>query len=61
MRINLDLTEPEYMRFKRKYPVLKDKEGYYFETQKPYLGLGVGLCIGLPDELDAYVINDDNE
>lgn len=61
MKILLDLTYPEYMRFKKKYPVLKDKDEYYFETQNPYISNGFGLCIGLPDELEPYVISDDSE
>ncbi len=61
MRISLDLTLPEYMRFKKKYPVLKDEEGYYFETRNPYVSNGFGLCIGLPTELEEYVIYDDED
>jgi hypothetical protein len=61
MRFNLDLTEPEYMRFKKRYPVLKDNEGYYFETANPYIDNGFGLRIGLPDELEEYVIYEDSE
>ena len=62
MVIRLDLTEPEYMRFKRKFPVLKDKDGtYYFETKNPYVSNGFGLSIGLPPELEPYVINEDSE
>jgi transketolase C-terminal domain/subunit len=59
MRIILDLTEPEYLRFKRKYPVLKDEDGYYFETQNPYLEYG--LKVGLPEELKEYAIDEDSE
>lgn len=59
MRINLDLTEPEYIRFKKKYPVLKDEDGYYFETQNPYIQYGIK--VGLPDELKEYVIEEDSE
>jgi hypothetical protein len=59
MRVDLDLTLPEYMRFKKKYPVLKDETGYYFETSNPYINNGFGLCIGLPPELEEYVIYDD--
>lgn len=61
MKILLDFTEPEYMRYKKKYPVLKDEDGYYFETQNPYISNGFGLCIGLPPELEPYVIYDDSE
>jgi len=61
MRVNLDLTEPEYLRFKKRYPVLKDKDGYYFITENPYISNDFGLCIGLPDELDVYVIEEDSE
>lgn len=66
MIIYLDLTEPEYRRFKLKYPVLKDTRPdnpslYYFETQNPYICNRVGLCIGLPEELDPYIISNDNE
>lgn len=66
MIIYLDLTETEYQRYKRKYPVLKNINAnkpsqYYFETKNPYICGGVGLSIGLPDELDDYVINDDNK
>ena len=60
MIIYLDLTLPEYMRFKKKYPVLKDKDGYYFETKNPYISNGFGLCIGLPEELESYVIPDED-
>ena len=66
MIIYLDLTETEYRRFKLKYPVLKDTRNdnpslYYFETKNPYICNGVGLCIGLPEELDPYIISDDSE
>ena len=61
MRVNLDLTEPEYMRYKRRYPVLKDKDGYYFLTHNPYIDNGFGLRVGLPDELEEYVIYEDDE
>ena len=61
MIIRLDLTETEYNRYKRKYPVLKDDEGYYFETKNPYISNGFGLCIGLPKELEPYVIYEDSE
>jgi hypothetical protein len=57
MRIDLDLTEAEFKRYKRKYPVLKDENGvYYFETQNPYLEYG--LKVGLPEELEVYVIKE---
>lgn len=64
MIIYLDLTETEYKRFKLKYPVLKDvfndkPSQYYFETKNPYISTNFGLSIGLPEELDAYVISDD--
>ncbi len=59
MRIELDLTPTEYVKYKRKYPVLKDGDGvYYFETQNPYIEYGMGLCIGLPEELYIYVIKE---
>lgn len=61
MKILLDFTEPEYMRYKKKYPVFKDEDGYYFETQNPYISNGFGLCIGLPPELEPYVIYDESE
>ena len=62
MVIYLDLTLPEYMRFKKKYPVLKDEDGaYYFETKNPCISNGFGLSIGLPPELEPYVINEDSE
>lgn len=61
MKISLDLTLPEYMRFKKKYPVLKDEDGYYFETRNPYVSNGFGLMIGLPAELEEYVIYEDSE
>lgn len=61
MKISLDLTETEYNRYKRKYPVLKNEDGYYFETQNPYISNGFGLCIGLPQELEPYVIYEDSE
>ena len=57
MRIDLDLTEAEFQRYKKKYPVLKDENGaYYFETQNPYLEYG--LKVGLPEELEVYVIKE---
>jgi hypothetical protein len=61
MVIYLDLTEVEYLRYKRKYPVLKcisndTPSQYYFETRNPYVSNGIGLCIGLPEELEVYVI-----
>lgn len=60
MRINLDLTEPEYMRYKKKYPVMKDDDGtYYFKTQNPYIEYGIK--VGLPEELKQYVIDEDSE
>lgn len=58
MIIRLDLTETEYQRYKRKYPVLKNKDGYYFETKNPYISNG--LNIGLPEELEPYVIRDED-
>ena len=62
MRIDLDLTEPEYMRLKKKYPILKDENGmYYFETANPYIDKGFGLRIGLPDELEEYVLYENSE
>jgi len=61
MKISLDLTHPEYMRYKKKYPIQKDEEGYYFESQNPYVSNGFGLCIGLPAELEEYVIYEDSE
>ena len=61
MKIKLDLTLPEYMRYKKKYPILKNEDGYYFETQNPYVSNGFGLCIGLPPELNDYVIYDDED
>ena len=61
MLIRLDLTETEYNRYKRKFPVLKDDEGYYFETKNPYISNGFGLCIGLPQELEEYIIYEDSE
>lgn len=59
MIIRLDLTYPEYMRFKKKFPVLKDEDGYYFETQNPYIEYGIK--VGLPEELKAYVIDEEDE
>jgi hypothetical protein len=61
MRIDLDLTLPEYMLFKKKYPVLKDDKGYYFETQNPYIEKGFGIAIGLPVELEKYVIYNEGD
>lgn len=61
MLIKLDLTYPEYLRFKKKFPVLKDEKGYSFETKNPYISNGFGLCIGLPVELEDYVISEDSE
>ena len=61
MRIDLDLTLPEYMLLKKKFPILKDEKGYYFETQNPYINNGFGLSIGLPVELEEYVIYDEDE
>lgn len=58
MRINLDLTETEYLRYKKRYPVLKDKEGYYFLPHNPYISNEFGLCIGLPEELEVYKIEE---
>jgi hypothetical protein len=59
MIIYLDLTETEYVKYKRKYPVLKDENGlYYFETQNPYISKGIGLCVGLPAELYIYEIKE---
>jgi hypothetical protein len=57
MRIELDLTEVEYIKYKKKYPVLKDLNGvYYFETQNPYIEYG--LKVGLPEELEVYAIKE---
>jgi hypothetical protein len=58
MRIDLDLTEEEFQRYKRKYPILKDENGagYYFETQNPYIEFGIK--VGLPEELEVYVIKE---
>jgi hypothetical protein len=57
MRIELDLTPTEYIKYKRKYPILKDGDGvYYFETQNPYIEYGIK--VGLPEELEVYVIKE---
>jgi hypothetical protein len=57
MRIELDLTPTEYIKYKQKYPVLKDGNGvYYFETQNPYIEYGIK--VGLPEELEVYVIKE---
>ena len=62
MRVNLNLTLPEYMLFKKRFPILKDEYGaYYFQTENPYISNGFGLCIGLPVELEQYVIYDDED
>ena len=65
MIVYLDLTEEEFKRYRRKYPVLKDvfnnkPSQYFFETANPYIGAGVGLQIGLPEELEPYAITDDS-
>lgn len=59
MRINLDLTYPEYLKFKKRYPVLKDNEGFYFLTHNPYISNDFGLQIGLPEELQEYIIEEE--
>jgi hypothetical protein len=61
MRVDLDLTLLEYMLLKKKFPILKDGEKYYFETSNPYINNGFGLCVGLPVELEKYVIYDDED
>jgi hypothetical protein len=61
MRVDLDLTLLEYMLFKKKYPILKDKDRYYFETSNPYISNGFGLCVGLPVELEKYILYDEEE
>ena len=62
MRIDLDLTLPEYLLLKRKYPILKEADDkYYFETQNPYIINGLGLCIGLPTELEKYILYDEED
>lgn len=61
MRVNLDMSVPEYWRYKRRYPILKDKGGYYFETSNPYISNELGLCLGLPQELEPYAIYDDED
>jgi hypothetical protein len=62
MRVNLNLTLPEYLLLKKRFPILKDKDGaYYFQTENPYISNGFGLCIGLPVELEQYVIYDDED
>lgn len=58
MRVNLDITYVEYLKFKKKYPVLKDNEGFYFLTQNPYISNEFGLQIGLPEELQVYIIEE---
>lgn len=58
MRINLDLTYPEFLLYKKKYPVLKDGDGYYFLTQNPYISNDFGLQIGLPEELQDYIMDE---
>lgn len=60
MKISLDLTYPEYLRYKKKFPVLKDEDGYYFETSNPYVSNNFGLKVGLPAELEQYVIYDED-
>jgi hypothetical protein len=62
MRVDLDLTLPEYMLLKKRYPILREGDDrYYFETSNPYINNGFGLCIGLPVELEKYVIYDDED
>ena len=61
MRVDLDLTFPEYFFLKKKYPILKDEKGYYFQTQNPYISNGFGLCVGLPVELEKYIIYKEDE
>lgn len=62
MRINLNLREVEYLIFKKRFPILKDKDGgYYFESSNPYVTNGFGLSIGLPRELEEFVIYDDED
>lgn len=57
MRIELDLTPTEYIKYKRKYPILKDEDGMiFFETQNPYIEYGIK--VGLPEELEVYVIKE---
>jgi hypothetical protein len=66
MKVSLDLTEVEFQRYKQKYPIKKNISNdtpsqYYFETTNPYINNGFGLCIGLPAELEEYVIYEDSE
>ena len=55
MRLYLDLTYPEYDKYKKKYPIRCDEDGYYFELNTPYFIDGE-MTTGLPEELDAYAI-----
>jgi hypothetical protein len=54
MLLYLDLTYPEYVKYKKKYPIRCDKEGYYFEENTPYFLMGE-MTTGLPEELETYI------
>jgi len=61
MRVDLNLREIEYIYLKKKYPILKDENGaYYFETSNPYISYGFGISVGLPVELEQYIIYPEN-
>ena len=57
MIIYLNMTNNEYLQFKKSYPLRIDNNTtIYFENNTPYFH-NKGMCVGLPVELLKYRLN----
>ena len=57
MIIYLNMTNSEYLQFKKSYPLRMDNNTpIYFENNTPYFH-NKGMCVGLPVELLKYRLN----
>ena len=57
MKIYLNMTNNEYLQFKKIYPLrLGNITNIYFENNTPYFNNN-GMCVGLPEELLKYRLN----
>ena len=57
MIIYLNMTNSEYLQFKKSYPLRMDNNTtIYFENNTPYF-TNRGMCVGLPEELFIYRYN----
>jgi hypothetical protein len=57
MKIYLNMTNNEYLQFKKIYPLrISNTTNIYFENNTPYFN-NKGMCVGLPEELLKYRLN----